>query len=48
MIKQGFTFTLMLVTLFTSSLVWASEADKQSSGIAALPFAVVELFTSEG
>jgi hypothetical protein len=48
MIKQGFTCTLIAVALFTTSFAWTSEADKQSSSIPARPFAVVELFTSEG
>lgn len=48
MIKQRFTCTLIVLALFTTRFVWALEADQQSSSIPALPFAVVELFTSEG
>jgi hypothetical protein len=48
MIKQGFTFALMVLALFTVSFTSASETGKRSIDIPALPFAVVELFTSEG
>lgn len=48
MTKQRFMAALTVAALFAVSFAAASETDKRSNTIPALPFAVVELFTSEG
>ena len=48
MTKQRFMTALMVAALFAVSFASASETDRRSVAIPALPFAVVELFTSEG